>query len=790
MSDIVSVVAWWVALQVFGLAALPVALRVFRNLPDRGFFLARPVGLILTGFIYWHAGTFGILRNTWESVVAILIIVAAIGWLGCRSQIRHLGDLLRERRAWLVTTEALFTVAFLVWVAIRAFDPDITATEKPMELLFLNGVLRSPFFPPIDPWLSGFSISYYFFGYLIAGMLASLTATPAQVAFNLMLPSLFALSATGAFGIGLALAHGGSPRRGSRFAIAGGLITVATTLLVTNLEPVLEVLNANRLLSPDIQRYFAIKDMPNAYQSARFFPSDNWWWFRATRVIGTTVGDGRAPAADYTINEFPFFSFILGDMHPHVLALPFLFLAIGIALNLARAPGTITLASLRRDPWFVGSVGIAIGGLGFLNTWDMPTMLFVLAGAFAIRQLRERGVFDIRSIREIALGFVGATALCIALYLPFYLTFRSQAAGLGVVITKTQFHHFLLFWGPTFALLVVYLLTGLYEARRDGPPNAWYQSRITWLLVTILAAVAVIVQAPVVAATVPLIAAALAIVTWHGARAVAAPSSGAESADGNNSPIESPLAAFIALTGFLLVLGCEIVFIRDFFGNRMNTVFKLYYQAWVLLAIASGFAIPQLIARAREVRRPLTRATVSAVGAVIVIAYAATLLYPIGAVLDKTRDFGHAATLDGIAFWGRSRPDELAAIRWLRRTVVGAPVIVEATGGSYRQEFGRVASMTGLPTLLGWDYHEQQWRGTFEEAGARKPDIDLIYRSNESRQVLQILAKYNATYVFVGQTERDVYGRQGADLERFGQFMDVAFRSGAVTVYRVREGAR
>jgi uncharacterized membrane protein len=169
-----------------------------------------------------------------------------------------------------------------------------------------------------------------------------------------------------------------------------------------------------------------------------------------------------------------------------------------------------------------------------------------------------------------------------------------------------------------------------------------------------------------------------------------------------------------------------------------------------------------------------------------VLLFGLTLLYPIGAVLDKTDGFGRPSTLDGIAFWGRFRPDELAAIRWLEANVAGTPAIVEATGGSYKQEFGRVASMTGLPTILGWEGHESQWRGTVPEVGQRKQDLDTIFKSNDQRLVLSTLAKYRASYVFVGQSERDTYERQGANLDRFGQFMDVAFKQGGVTIYRVR----
>lgn len=806
MSQIWYVLGWWLVVQAFGLAALPVTLRLFRNLPDGGWAFARPVGLLLVGFLFWHGGTFGLLTNSWASIFGTLLVVALASWLlGWREAV-DLPAYLRVNRPLVIATEALFTGAFLLWVLVRAHDPDVTATEKPMELLFLNGVLRSEQFPPIDPWLAGFSISYYYFGYLIAGMLARLAGVPAEIAFNLMIPTLFALTATGAFGVGAALFAGArGPLATAGRTIASGMLAVVLVLFVANLEPVLEILNAHRMLPAQAHGYAQIKDMPAPYDSPELFPSDNWWWFRATRVVGTPGPDPRGPTPDYTINEFPAFSFILSDMHPHVLALPFLFVALAFALNLLRTPGSFSLWTLRRDPWVVLPVGILFGALGFLNTWDMPTMLFVLFGAFAIHRLIDRGVIDRLLVREVVYGFVGALLLSVLLYLPFYLAFRSQAQGIGLVITKTQLKHFLLFWGPIYLVTASFLLWQLAETWHAAPADDWTRSWAVWGGTFLLSALAIVLYAPVVGLTLPLLVAALALASRHlftplilteppaaGALAgVRRPARRPEPVEigGGALPLvatrEHLFALLLAFTGLLLLLGCELVFIRDFFGNRMNTVFKLYYQAWVLLALAGAYAVPLLLGRLAATTGAW-RPAGATWALVLALLFGATLLYPIGALLDKTNGFARTPTLDGIAFWGRIRPDELAAIRWLNTNVAGTPVVVEATGGSYRQEFGRVASMTGLPTLLGWDYHEQQWRGTFEEAARRKPDLETIFKSNDQRQVLSTLATYRASYVFVGQTERDTYGRQGANLDRFGQFMDVAFRQGGVTIYRVR----
>lgn len=895
------VVVWWVVLQLVGLAVLPLTLRLFRNLPDRGWAFARPVGLLAVAYLFWLGATLGPLSNSWGSILGALLIVALASWLiGWREAV-GLPDFLSAQRRRVVVVEVVFTAAFLLWTIVRAYNPDISATEKPMELTFLNGVLRSEQFPPLDPWLSGYAISYYYFGYVITGMLARFTGVPAQFAFNLMLPTLFALTATGAYAIGANLYAGrarlelpGALRR----TIGSGLLALTLVLALANLEPVLEILNARQALSPEARAYFAIKDMPPGYSSGSLFPTDppdSWWWFRATRVIGTQAPEGSRAATDYTINEFPIFSFILGDVHPHLLSLPFVLVALGFALTLLRAPTPLSLDALRRDWLTVLSAGVLFGGLGFLNAWDLPTFAFVVLLAFGTQALISRGpvapppradalavlvlavaapiaavsftalrspeamrwvagALDDPSSAEILLrvglliGTVGAAVpaywlvrrrrwaieasgvligtlvLSLVLYLPFYLSFRSQASGLRPVPVQTQLRHFLLFWGPLYLVAASFLVYQLAATWRGGPRD-WTRTPATWIATALLALASAALGAPVVAATLPLLVAALALLSRHLlgvqaqtadvedlARPAGAQRARAAVAAGAGTPPSSPrpqppitiaggavplavprehlFAILLAFTGLLLIMGTELVFIQDLFNNRMNTVFKLYYQAWILLALAGAYALPFLFQRLR--RHPIGIAWSGVLAVVLGLA----LLYPIGATLSKTRNFAGPPTLDGLQFWARSRPDDMDAIEWLSRNAVGAPVVVEATGGSYQQQFGRVSSMTGLPTLLGWAFHEQQWRGTFEEPGRRVPDIDAIYGCRrggqgrcdplpgDARQLQALLDKYNMTYVYVGPSEREAYGQ--IDLARFNQAMDVAYKNSSVVIYRNR----
>jgi len=234
----------------------------------------------------------------------------------------------------------------------------------------------------------------------------------------------------------------------------------------------------------------------------------------------------------------------------------------------------------------------------------------------------------------------------------------------------------------------------------------------------------------------------------------------------------------LVLVALLLTFSVEFVYLKDTFGTRMNTVFKFYYQAWVLFAIASAFGIYYLGPWVRRQRKALSGLWVLG----FIPLFLASLVYPVFATLNKTRGFAGSPTLDGMAHLERAYGDDLAAIRWLRTNVEGAPVILEATGGSYTYS-GRVSVHTGLPTVLGWGGHELQWRGNYEEPGKREPDIETLYNSPDPGQTLSLLDKYDIRYVYVGGLERSTYRVTQPVLDKFESLMDVVYQQGDVTIY-------
>jgi uncharacterized membrane protein len=269
-------------------------------------------------------------------------------------------------------------------------------------------------------------------------------------------------------------------------------------------------------------------------------------------------------------------------------------------------------------------------------------------------------------------------------------------------------------------------------------------------------------------------------------------------------PVNQVFVMWLLFVAMLLILGTELVYIQDSFSSRMNTVFKLYFQAWELLAVVGGYAIyyvgrgafrrsesaaDRADGAARQLfgRLRLPRPVVVVWLAIAVVLIGAASVYAPAALASRTDGFTTELDLNGLTYYERMASDDAAGIAWLQQNVSGSATIVEATGGSY-SAFGEVAWMTGLPTILGWDFHEVQWHGTsiVPLEDERKHDIDTIYRSTDVKTVQDFLNKYDVSYVYVGPMEQQAYGQSPSGLSKFSQFMDVVYHNSSVTIYRVR----
>lgn len=407
------VAKWWLISSLFGLAAFPIVWRIFYRLPDRGVAFARPFGILAVGTLLWLGASIQWLANSLGGVILAFLIVAFFGLQAGRRRWPEMSDWVRQHRRTLLTMEVLFLIAFVVWAVVRASNPEISGTEKPMELAFINAILNSRSFPPHDPWLSGYGISYYYFGYVLIAMLTRLSAVPAGVAFNLANSMWFALSLVGAYSVLYNLIHQDSTRTKLAVPFLGPIFV----FLSGNLEGFLEVLRARQFLwrrtaegtltsaYPNGFDFWGWLDIKNLVQpplgDPSWIPDRHWWWWRASRVVNDINLAGQEVEV---IDEFPFFSFLLADNHPHVLALPFILMAITFALQIFLSPkrNPIRLSNVNVSGRFVSYVyAIAVSGfIGYL----------VYSGAAAGTQDTGTGVVLLTVVKKALLGALSLTA--------------------------------------------------------------------------------------------------------------------------------------------------------------------------------------------------------------------------------------------------------------------------------------------------------------------------------------------------------------------------------------------
>lgn len=824
-----SFLLWYLLSTLLGWLTFPLAYRFFPALADRGYTISRAFGLLVWGYIFWLFASFGIAQNDIGGLLLGLIVLAGMSvWTisnyqlsrsipsGPISSLQSLFSnspilaFVKSNRSLIITTELLFLLAFAFMASIRATNPEILGTEKPMELMMIQGIMNSPTFPPRDLWLSGYSISYYYFGYVMTSMLATFTGTPATAAFNLMTALIFALSAIGAYGILYNLlsmrqtskVEGQSEIANRKSLIVNSLLAPLFLLLISNAAGFLEVLHRRGLFWANGNNFWTWLDLPELRdaptQPLGWTPDRYLWWWRASRVIqdydlkGNWTGD--------VIDEFPAFSFILGDLHPHILAMPFVLLAVAVALNLffggfkGRMDFYFARLNISKTGFFI--IALLIGGLAFLNTWDILITGALILFAYVLARVREAG-WGWERLEDLFLLGIPMLVVAYVLYLPFFIGFDSQAGGiLPSFMYPTRGAQLWVMWGTLFIPLFAFLL----YRRVNGSANWRVGMKASFGIVFVLflamftvGAVALFARPDLIdpwiasqaGGTGGFIAASMmrrllyigSLVTLL---ALLIPTLSYlltnEHAE-DVSPVEEhqPSRAFVLLLiflGLLLILGPEFVYLRDNFGYRINTIFKFYFQAWMALSLAAAYGTAVLLRNLQG----RAKGIFSVVFAVVLIV---GLTYPALGFANKTNNFKPpflGYSLDDFDRVKAENPDEAAAILWLRSAPDG--VVAEAVGGAY-SSYARIANYTGLPTVLGWDNHEGQWRDQSLQ-GTRRQDIETLYSTPDWFTAREIIARYNIRYVYIGTLERNTYA---INEEKLNLFLKVVFQQGNVTVY-------
>jgi YYY domain-containing protein len=554
--------------------------------------------------------------------------------------------------------------------------------------------------------MAGETVNYYYLGHLLLALPAHALSLEPSVAYNLAVAGLFALSASAAFALAGTLWAAAAARglRGAGGPVGAGLAAVALMLVLGNLAGAREWLRAG--------------DPPGDYD-----------WFSVSRVIPDTI------------NEIPSFSFTLADLHAHVLAIPFTLLVLGFALQVALDGPRSDLAL--RAVAEVLTAGLAVGALYAINSWSYPVGAGLLIGAVVLwmrmPQARARRPFAVVwTVLVLVAGFV--------MVLPFWLDFDPAARGIGWVDERQGFTGWAgdlgLIYGVLGWSLVAAYAGRLLAARQPGRIAAWGAVGAAFVLSLL---------APVDLAGVAVLLAALAVAV-HAALF---------------SRLDAPERyLWLLIAGAAVcVLAPELVYVRDEFDGgelfRMNTVFKMGYQAFLLAAVAAACALPWA-------GRWLPRRAWAAWASVMAVLLLLGLVFPYAGNWARRDGFSRSPTLDGLGWLRASAPGDVGAIEWLRENAPGDAVLLEAAGPDYSGfGHGRMSTFTGRPAVIGWAGHELQWK---HDPGTRADDVRAMYTATSVEDARPALAEYGVRYVVVGPIERADYGDAGiAKWNRLGR---------------------
>ncbi len=756
-SDFWLVVRWWGTLFLIGTIAYPLTKRLFSSWFDNGYLFAKAVGMLLVTYLVYLSGMFHLFPFTtatiFGSIVAVFVFGMAINVVVPDGVIRHEKGAVNDymKKILIAGLEELFFFgALLFWAWIKGHEPSIHNLEKFMDYGFTKSILNSTFFPPNDMWYAGFPVNYYYFGHTVMAMLTKLSGIDLAYTFNIMLATLFAFTLTMSFSIAYQL-FGHIERVTFRVRLVGAIVTSYIVTLGGNLQTIYAFTKG--YIGDNPPPFWTL--LWNFNELGRLSEGlERYWYANATRFI------------PFTIHEFPSYSFVVSDVHGHVLSLPFVLLAIAMLISIfglvkrTKETGGLfvfsrgqTGATQVQKFFAVGPYvfyGLLASVLLMTNALDGP----IYAGLFCILILffhsqraseLNQSFWDDWPQFVFPIGIVSAVAGIASI--PFLLHFSSFVNGLAIncppaFLANHRFGPFL-FEGvekcqhsPLWMMALLwgfFIYCGLWFCWRflkqsNKLEKNTKDTRIQWLLVVM----------------------------------------------------------FIFCC--LLIIFPEFFYFKDIYPQhfRSNTMFKLGYQAFIMFGLISGYAITWLLTRLRTLRGKGKGADVLFFIVLLPLLFL-VVIYPIFSVRSYFDSLRTYEGLYGLTWLNEQYPSDFAGIQFLNARITAGdpknlPVIVEADGDSYT-DYARYSAFTGLPAVVGWPVHEWLWRGSYDVVAPRRDDVSKIYTSDDLEETRAILQKYHVRYIIVGTLEWQKYPNLRA--EKFILLGRQVFYDGVTSIYEV-----
>ena len=708
---------WWLAVFSLGIIFLPLTNLVFSKFIDKGYLFSKAIGIALTGYIMWLLSSLHILKFTslscMISVVIGIIINVAIILLKRRINSDHLhsvkeettfGFFKKEALDFIIVEELMFFALFLIFLYIRGFKPEAYGTEKFMDYGFMTSMMRSDYMPPQDFWFSGTKLNYYYVGQFFATYLTKLTHVAVADGYNLMLMMLGAFTFVLPFTIGLNLMVMHMEERGSKrrlVPVFSGIIAGAGVLLAGNMH-----YPTFKWFEPAVRKFFGMEKGSYTY-----------WFPDATRFIGY-----HPDTHDKTIHEFPSYSFVLGDLHAHVINILFVLTLLGILLAWLYSRKTVkdNFPPVWKEifnPYMI-MLAFLIGLFHTTNFWDFP-IYYVVCGAVIL--FSNMVVYNFKGKAVWLTGLQGVFIMLAgyAFSLPFTLNFAQISTTPRLAASHTPLNQLIILWGLPIFMVVAFVCFMAADFLRKSKKLPKTQENKDDKRPQIFKFM-------------------------------------------ENLQSSDLFIITIGLCAIGLILLPEIIYIEDIYSGdykRANTMFKLTYQAFIMFGLSFGYIFPRLL-RFGKTKRQIRTAVVGLLFFIMTLFYVGNA---VNAWFGNIFDVKGYKGIDASAFMKTQMPDDYQAINWLNENVTGTPVVLEANGDSYT-DYERVSVMTGLPTVLGWRTHEWLWKGDPSLLDARAADIETIYTSTDEATVRSLIDKYHISYIYVGKLEEQKYSNINHDM--------------------------
>lgn len=755
---------WWACLLALGIIYLPASLLIFNDFKDCGFLFSKVIGIAFSGFLSWFLASIKLVPFTGMGTfitVIIGLILNVIVLIVCRRKRQMLFSerfTIKSRLYSVLYIELFFLVLLIGWLYLKGYRPEAYGTtEKIMDYGFMLSLDKSPYMPATDMWLSGENFNYYYVGQYIATYLSKLSGVGVGYGYNFMLMSEAAFAFVIPFSLVVTVVRDRmedlkitSKAKLYSIPYIAGLISGIAVDFCGNLHYIV----FNNIV-PALQDMLGVTELAQNSGTA----VSGYWFPNSTRYIGY-VPD----TADKTIHEFPSYSFVLGDLHAHVINICFVLTVVGIlyaymryrkkSLDSARQQCLFIEKSDAGDAYFgipsffkevfnpcVIAIGFFIGLFHMTNYWDYP-IYFVVAGAVLL--FTNCIVYNFSWLTVKLTFFHAAVVLIISqlVCMPFTLNFDQISTRIRLAESHTPLYQYMILWGLPLITAIVFVVGLIIEKKKAGlfvkdeVATPGRQNRLFRFIGSI------------------------------------------DSGD--------LFMVILVLCAIGLTLLPEVIYVEDIYSGdykRANTMFKLTYQAFILFGTAFGYIITRLVFFSKKVSKVIF-------GVIVFVILMQSAGYVCNAseswFLGGNREY---VGLDSSLYMQQVNVDDWNTIEYINNNIEGRPVILEVNGGSYT-DYNRISAWTGCPTLLGWQTHEWLWRstGAFEMPGViveRGGDIKKIYTGTDTDEVEKLIEYYDIEYIYVGDLEKSDFG-DNLNYSIFEELCDIAFESGGSRLYKVK----